>query len=269
MPGFSSRSLMIIKLLLLCPLLIISIACNSQNENTVTAQQSDKWFISFTYTVGDNKSTIDNNSIQQVDSIAHISTISSYFCQVYSNVMQNTVSQMESIDSGAKVFIKKFEICFADYFLKAWGNDKNRNLSPASEWKCFFSNPNAQPWQLVLLGVNAHTNIDIWQTLVNNFSEKEIWQYKKQMLAMQSSVAKVYYKFFDTLMFQNSYLRFINSFTLGFAKKFGERIVYKWRRRNVNLAIMYYQDQEKFKRKLAFVNRKKQKNDQRILRYKS
>lgn len=84
-----------------------------------------------------------------------------------------------------------------------------------------------------------------------------------------NAVAKVYYQFFDTLRSHNSYLRFINSFTLGIAKKFGERIVFKWRRRSVNMAIMFYKDEEKFKRKLALVNKKRQKINQRILSHRS
>ena len=265
----SDKLLMIIKLLWIYFLLITDIACYAQNVNTVTTQQLNTRSINLTYTVRDNENTIANNSIQQVDSIAHSSEMARHFCQVYSKTLKNIASQMQDMDSGAKVFINKFEIGFVDSFLNARVNDKNGNLSPESEWKCFFSNPTAQPWQLVLLGVNAHTNVNIWQALVNNFSEREIRQYKKQYLALKYSVAKVYYQFFDTLMSHNSYLRFINSLTLGLAKKIGERIMFKWRRRNVNLAIMYYQDQEKFKRRLAIVNRKKQKNDQRILRYKS
>ena len=268
MPSYFCRSLLIIKLSVLCPLLMIILCCYSQNKNAVTISQPGKWFTNLTYTVGDNGNTIAN-SIQQVDSIAHSSEMARHFCLVYSKTMKNIASQMQSMDNGAKMFINKFEIGFVDSFLNARVNNKNGNLSTASEWKCFFSNPTARPWQIVLLGVNAHTNVNIWQALVNNFSEREIRQYKKQYLALKYSVAKVYYQFFDTLMSQNSYLRFINSLTLGLAKKIGERIMFKWRRRNVNLAIMFYHDPEKFKRRLALVTRKKQKIDQRILRYKS
>ncbi|MEO5781809.1 MAG: hypothetical protein ABIQ07_00975, partial [Ginsengibacter sp.] len=98
-----------------------------------------------------------------------------------------------------------------------------------------------------LLGVNAHVNVNIWQALVTNFSEEDIRRYKKQMLAMQSSVTKVYDQFFDTLLANNSYLKFINTFTFGIAKKFGERMFYKWRSRNVKLAIMYYRNPEDLK----------------------
>ena len=261
MPGYSFIRLMI--LLLFSKWLIAGVSY-AQSENSVTAQQLSRHLL---HNYADRQSNTDL-AIQQVNSIAHSNTISSPFCKVYYNSMKNIEYQIKDFDPGAKAFIQKFETGFADYFLRAWVNEKNKNET-SLEWKCFFSNPNVKPWQLVLLGVNAHTNVNVWQALVANFSEEEVRHYKKQMLAMQSSIAKVYDQFFDTLLANNSYVRFINTFTLGIAKKFGERIVYKWRRRNVNLAIMYYHNPGKFKKKLAIVNRKKEKIDQRILRYRS
>ncbi len=263
MPFFSAMPLSPLQFLFSCQLLIAGIACYGQNENPL-AVQLDKAFITSLNTLG-----FTNSSVQRVDSIGQTSEIAGHFCKIYSKTMKTVAFQLQDMDSGSKIFIEKFEIGFADYFLRAWDDDKKNNLSPVSEWKCFFSTPDAKPWQIVLLGVNAHTNIDIWQTLVNNFSEKEIRLYKKLMLTMQSSVSNIYYQFFDTLLAQNGYLRFINSVTMGFAKKFGEQIVYKWRRRNVKLAILFYQNKERFARKLAIVIRKKQMNDRKILRYKS
>lgn len=260
MPGYSLIRLMI--LLLFSKWLIAGVSY-AQCENSVTVKQ-----LSRPHNYTDRQSNTDL-AILQVDSIAHSNTLSSPFCKVYYNSMKNIEYQIKNFDPGAKAFIQKFETGFADYFLRAFVNEKNKDISASPEWKFFFSNPNAKPWQLVLLGVNAHTNVNIWQALVSNFSEEDIRRYKKQMLAMQSSIAKVYDQFFDTLLANNSYVRFINTFTFGVAKKFGERIVYKWRRRNVNLAIMYYHNPERFTRRLAIVKRKKEKIDQRILRYRS
>ena len=269
MPFVSYKLLMSIKLLWTFYLLITAIVCKAQNVTTVIIKQPGKQFDNSSYTSYGHGAHITNNPMQQVDSIAKTSEFARHFCQVYSKLMGNVELQMQDVDSNAKEFIIKFEVSFADYFLKARADDINANLSTESPWKCFFSNPTAQPWQIVLLGVNAHTNADMMQVLVDNFSEKEIRQHKKQFLAMQTSVAKVYYQFFDTLRSHNSYLRFINSFTLGIAKKFGERIVYKWRKRSVNMAIMFYKDEEKFKRRLALVNKKRQKINQRILSHRS
>lgn len=268
MPFYSAIPFSFMKLLLFCQMLIAGILCNGQTRNTATAQLNNGAIPSLN-TVGDEEIIITNNSIQRIDSIALTSGTERHFCKIYSQTMNEVALQMQKIDSGSRTFIQKFEIGFADYFLKAWADEKNNNLSHESGWKCFFSNLDAKPWQIVLLGVNAHTNIDIWQTLVYNFPEKEVMQYNKQMLAMQASVTKIYHQLFKSMKAESGYLRFINTATLGLVKKFGEGIIYKWRRRNVKLAILYYYNNKRFTRKLAHVYRKKQKNDQRILRYGS
>lgn len=253
-------------------MLLISVTSHAQNENSVTIQtnKTTNRVDNFSYATNyyhENK--IVNNYIQLVDSIAHTTGVSGYFGRVYSKSMENIASQIQSMDSAAKLFIKKFEITFADYFLKACFDNKNGNLSSSSEWKCFFSSTAARPWQIVLLGVNTHINIDFWQALTDNFSEKEIRQNKKQLLACKSSVAKVYSPLFDTMIAENGYLRFVNSFTKGLAKKLGEKLMFKWRRRNINLAIMFYHDHEKFKKRWAIIKRKKQQIDKLILRKKN
>lgn len=259
MSSFFTSPLTIIKLLLPFYLLIISPAGYTQSKKMV---QPDN----FSYTAGNNYNQVVLTSMQQVDSIAHAAGTASHFGWVYGRIMKNIEAQMQTADSGAKMFIKKFEMGFAGYFMDACKAEKNGNFSSAPLWKCHFSSADAQPWQLVLLGVNAHVNGDMWQALVNTFSANDIRRYKKQFLALQLSVAKEYYPFFDSVMAENGYLRFINAFSKGLAKKCGERLVYKWRRRQVYLAIMFYHDPEKFRKRLAVINRKKQKIDQLILR---
>lgn len=203
--------------------------------------------------------------VQSVDSISQLKIAGSHFARIYSKVMTNEEQQITGIDSAASTFIRKFEIHFADYFLQACKDDMNGNLSSSSAWKNLFSNPSAQSLRLTLMGINAHVNGDIWQTLVNNFPEKEIRLHKKAFLACQSSIVKVYYPFFDSIALQSWYLKFMRSFTKGLVKNLGERILYKWRHRQVSLAILYYHDHEKFEKRLAHVNRKKEKIDQLLL----
>ena len=259
MAFYYTRSCKIINCLLTFYFLIISLACYTQINNNI--RQDDFFYIS-----GNIKKHVSPNSIQQIDSIAHTTGIASHFAKVYSQSMGNIAIQMQKEDSGANNFIKQFEIGFAGYFLDACMEEKDGNFSPAPVWKCYFSSIDAQPWQMVLLGVNAHINGEMWRALVENFSQNDIRRYKKQFLELQLSVAKLYNPFFDTIMVQNNYLRFINGFTKGLARKFGERVVYKWRRRQVQLAILFYHAPEKFRKRQALVNRKKQRVDQLILR---
>jgi hypothetical protein len=251
-------------------LLLINFTCGAQDEN-INAKQSlskqGRFTDNFTYAVSySDENKVAKNYLQLIDSIAHTTGISSHFARIYSKALENIATGTQGMDSATAEFIKKFENAFAESFLNACLDNVNGNLSPASEWKCFFSNPMARNWQLILLGVNVHVNMDFWQAMVNNFSEQEIRQHKKQLLACKSSIAKVYSQFFDTLIAENRYVRFINSFTKGLAKKLGEKLIYKWRRRNINLAVMFYDNHEKFKRRWVIIQKKKQKIDQVILR---
>jgi hypothetical protein len=89
---------------------------------------------------------------------------------------------------------------------------------------------------------------------------------KRQLLRYQASIAKIYFPVFDSIQSINSPLQFINAFTKGIARKLGERLLFKWRKRQINMAILYYHDRDKFERRLAAVNRKKQRIDNIILR---
>ena len=225
-----------------------------------------KSFIQNIYTINFFYSnTKENSSIQKVDSIAHTTGAANYFAGIYGKIMESIERKIEHREEPEKRFIRKFELSFADYFLRAYYDEKDGCLPPFSEWKCLFSHPNLQSWQLILLGVNAHTNIDMWQALVNTFSGEEIRRNKRQFLSVQPAIAKVYRPFFDEIMNQSSYLKFINAFTGGIAKITGERLVYKWRKRNVRLAVLFYKNPEKFKRRSEVVRKKKQKIDEIIL----
>jgi hypothetical protein len=216
-------------------------------------------------TLSENSRTL-LNLMRQIDSMSHTAGIARHFASIYTNSMGNIKVQLAAMDSGAQAFVTKFEISFISYFLEACIEYNNGTLSPESVWYFYFSNPKAEPWQLTLIGVNAHINGDIWKGLVKNFSEKEIQYYKKNLLSFQKSIAKAFQPFFDELMEQSSYLRFIDGFTKGASRRYGEWLIYNWRLRQINLAMLYFEDKEKFEQRFEVINRKKHRIDQIIIR---
>jgi len=204
-------------------------------------------------------------AIHLVDSISCTTSASSHFAWIYKRVMTNVEEQIQGVDSAAAAFIRKFEIAFAGYFLRACDAAEENQLASSSEWANLFSNPKAHSLQLTVMGISAHTNGDMWQTFVHHFTEKEIRQHKKVFLACQASIVKVYKPFFDSIAAQSWYLKMMKSLSLGLVKNMGERIIYKWRRRQVNLAILYFHDPERFKKKLTLVKRKKENIDRLLL----
>src|ERR1700736_3423594 len=106
------------KLILIFYWSIMCIACIAQNETDLTVKTESAFeHISKLY---NSQKLTKNNSIQQIDSIAHTSEPIKYFCDAYSRSMQNISSQIEYLDSTSKEFIETFEKYFADYFLRAW-----------------------------------------------------------------------------------------------------------------------------------------------------
>ena len=250
----------VIKLQLFFSLLIAGISCCAQPERI------DPVDISSYRSGHDADNALLKQYIRTVDSISHTNSQGNHFARIYTASMSNIGNQLMDMDSGAQAFIKRFEISFIGYFLEAADEfEKKAELPPESIWNSYFSHPSAQPWQLTLIGVNAHINGDIWKGLVKNFSEPEIRQYKKNLLSFQRSISKAFQPFFDDLLMQSSYLRFMNGFTKGSAKLYGEWLIYNWRLRQINLAILYYQDPKKFKKRMKQVDRKMHKIDKAIL----
>ena len=209
------------------------------------------------------------NAVHQVDSIKRAEGIAKYFAIVYSVAMQNVEQKLEIADTSTKRFIRKFEFAFVKYFLSASQQYKDGNLPATSAWSCYFSQANIHPLKFILMGVNAHINGEMWQAMVAACPKRDIDEHRKQYRTFESAIAKVYTPVFDSILTKNGYIRLVNSMTNGLARIFGERVLSKWRTRSVNLAILYYTNRAKFKRRLAAVNRKKQKVDRLILRMRA
>ncbi len=244
--------------------LLLSQACLAQVETSTAynspgnGSQQPSYF---------TPTTAYKNALEKIDSIAQSPGIARHFCRVYEATLKYISSQIRDWDSASTRFISTFSVHYVDYFLNPCIASQNGNISPSSPWKFYYSHPGLQTWQFILIGVNAHINADMWRALVDIFSEIEIRHQKINFLASQRSVGKVYRSFLDTLSAQNSHFRLLNHFTGGLPEKIGERILYKWRHRQVKLAILYYCNPQKFGRLLARVNRKKENTDNLILRF--
>jgi hypothetical protein len=249
-----------IKMKLFFACLVLTITCHSQPGSIERPDLiSDK-------PAYDDINALLKHRIQQVDSMSHTGKPGNHFARIYTASMSQINQQLTNMDSGAQNFVKKFEISFIGYFLEAAAQfEKNGNLPAESIWHFYFINDKAQPWQLTLIGINAHVNGDIWKALVKNFSAGEIRRYKKNLLSFQASLSKTFQPLFDQLLDESSYLRFMNAFTKGSAKLYGEWLIYNWRLRAINLAILYFEDPEKFKKKMKAVDRKRHKIDRAIL----
>jgi hypothetical protein len=257
-------TVIMIKIPLFCLLQLAGFICYAQSESTIATNSAKNRNTVIPAATLNNKIEGPLNSIQKCDSIAGTTGVASQFAKIYSASLKQIFLGLQQKDPALQQFISKFDQRFLQYFLDAAAAQEIRQLESTSPWQFYFSPSELKPWQLMLLGVNTHINADMWQALVNSCSEEEIRKYRKQFLALEGAIIKAYEPFFDEMIGDNSYLRFMNAFTRGFAKFAGERWLYKWRKRNLRLAILYYDNPAKFKRKLIQVKKKKEKIDKLI-----
>jgi hypothetical protein len=186
-----------------------------------------------------------------LDTLAAISndtTPSKHFAQLYYKAIQITNSYAHTQPQHVKQFIFGFEEKFGPLFFKAHHNFI-ANKSIPQTWQVYYSSNNYTPLQYQFLGMNAHVNGDMWKALVNAYTADTLQYYKKDLLRFQ----KAFNTFFDSIYSttkQYKKVRTIHVLTLGLDKPLGRKMVYKWRKLQVNLAIWYTTKPNKFKRKL-------------------
>lgn len=198
---------------------------------------------------------------RKIDSVSRGNDASAPFGAIYSSVMKEIDRQLLSFEPEAADFIRKFERTFAGYFLDACAANQAGTLLPSSAWYNMFSHPTLDPIRLGVMGINTHVNADIWKALVTRFDAAEIRRHRKAFISCQRSIARIYSPLFEVVAQKSWYVRFMRALTLGGVKKLGELILYKWRVRQDQLALLYYKNPERFRRKLARVSRQKEKTD--------
>lgn len=199
-----------------------------------------------------------------IDSISTTTHTGNVFSAFYTLSMKNIRAQANSYQPGGKEFIEKFMHSFAIIFLSAWEQDQKNTLVKGSVWWNYFNHPNALTWQMVIAGVNAHINGDMWKALAFNFSEKELLLHKKEFLRLQKALQEVLNNFYSSLVAENNYMRKLTKFTRELPLFLANRILYKWRSRQMKLAVLYHTDRVKFDRLLSKVDKKKNRNDEII-----
>jgi hypothetical protein len=202
--------------------------------------------------------------IQAVDSIVQTKSTASVFAALYSKTMVEIEKQLKQMDTSTINQIRKLEINFADYFLKACSEFIDSSKADKT-WSAYFATANLSPVQLQLLGINAHINGDLWQALKDSFSETEIKGISKTVFLFHQSLLYIYKDVYHDAVTQNRKIKSLHNFSLGLSEKYGKHLLSKWRKRQIKLACFYYFNQERFEKKKRTIEKKKAHIDNMII----
>ncbi len=199
--------------------------------------------------------------LQRLDSVQRNSSVSKYFAELYFKTTVEAANFFLNRNKKEKDFIARLEIRFASFFFQA-AEAYRIGLAIPIEWDSYFNNPDLLPIQYKLLGINAHINGDIWQALTSEFSLQEIQQNKESYLKFEKGLLKVYRDFYNESFEESGKIRLLSNITVRLDKLYGKLMLGKWRKRQIELAILFYTDKDKFndrlkklRLKMAHINR--------------
>ena len=197
--------------------------------------------------------------------IAATNTISVHFAKLYSKAIQETNRYAKGKSENVRQFIFGFESSFGHIFCEAHRNyiaQKNIVLS----WQDYYRCDTLNEIQYQFIGMNAHINGDMHKGLIEKYSYDTLKKYKRELLSFQKALNI----FFDSVYastFQYKGLKRIHHLSLGLDKLVGRKMILHWRKRQINMALLFYSDPERYYRRLKHVQKIIHRWDRRAIKY--
>lgn len=203
--------------------------------------------------------------LYQLDSLGHSNSTGRYFGALYFSFLQSIEKQLEPFDPKTRELVRRFEKIFARFYIEACAAHRQNQPIAVNEWSAYFSNQSLQPIQYKLLGTNAHLNGALWQALTNTFSMEEMGQLKKEFVIFKKSLNHIYKLVYAEAVTSNQKLKNLATVSLGFSEVAGNFYLYKWRRRQMRLARLYWSQSPRYTALVKKVDRKKRNIDRLII----
>ena len=214
--------------------------------------------------------TLDSNQFNQtyLDSLLSIekgNTISKHFAGLYRQTVLITNEFAKTKNQFASNFILKLDDAFIPIFFQAHEAFVKRQEIPTN-WKTYYQSDSLNSLQYQFLGMNAHINGDLHLALIQQFGYDSIKAHKKDLMSFQTVLNKIVDSVYEQTQAYPE-LKIFHDLTLGTNRIMAREMVRHWRRRQINLALLYYHKPKKYQRRLAHVLKLKAKWDQAVLEH--
>jgi hypothetical protein len=203
--------------------------------------------------------------LSRLDSIRKSASVAKHFATIYTETTALAIRFFQYADTAERNFIERLETAFAGYFFRAADADQEGKAA-ADGWAAYFGDTTLSVLQYGLIGINAHINGDIWQALITTFTPEEIKKHERGYLRFQKILVGQYKDFFDRSVQTHPLTRTLHLVSLGFDKCYGKLMLAKWRKRQLKLALLYFNDPPAFRKQWNKLQQKMKRTNQLILR---
>ena len=179
--------------------------------------------------------------------------ISSHFAVLYTSTYARINSYAATVSKDKQNFLMKFQQSFGEWFLEAHYKYLKGEPIPWN-WQRFFRYDTLQPMQYWFLGINAHINGDMHQTLLASFPADTLQKHRKTIAEMRHSLQP----FFDSLYgLPTNLKRFkrLHTLTLGMDRLAFRNIFFSWRMRQLQMIDLYYRNEHRYNKRLSKLRR--------------
>lgn len=205
----------------------------------------------------------DQSYLDSLYAIEKSQTISQHFAGLYRQTVLITNEYTKTKNSFASNFILKLDDAFIPIFFQAHEAFIKRQEVPAN-WKTYYQSDSLNSLQYQFLGMNAHINGDLHLALIQQFGYDSIKKYKKDLMSFQTVLNKIVDSVYEQTKTYPE-LKIFHDLTLGTNRIMAREMVRHWRRRQINLALLYYHKPNKYQRRLQHVQSLKLKWDKAVL----
>lgn len=190
-------------------------------------------------------------------------TISQHFAGLYRKTVIITNEYAKTKDQFASNFILRLDDAFIPIFFQAHEAFIKGQEIPAN-WKAYYQSDSLNSLQYQFLGMNAHINGDLHLALIQQFGYDSIKAHKKDLMSFQTVLNQIVDSVYEQTKTYPE-LKIFHDLTLGTNRIMAREMVRHWRRRQINLALLYYHKPKKYRRRLHHVQSLKAKWDKAVL----
>ncbi len=185
----------------------------------------------------------------KLDSLRKENSVTRHFAAIYFEATDNALSFFGKMDQRIQELTERCEASFASFFFRAAETYRSNGKVPA-EWEAYYKDSTAPSLRYILFGINAHINGDLWQAIVTEFSAEEIAEFRAPYMKFNRVLERFYGKLYETAYDTSRKIRMIHHASFGLDKPYGKLLLYRWRRKQIRMAELYYSDRALFERKL-------------------
>ncbi len=207
------------------------------------------------------------HQLYELDSIGKTNSISSHFGNLYYDFLLLIEAELSKSDTTTKRLVRNFEMVFAQFYIDACNSCKNNSNNFLPAWQAYFKDTTLQPIQYKLMGANAHLNGGLAEAIAHSYTPEEWKMVKGNYHIFNVCLNTTYKNLYKESIKSNKRLRILRILTLGLDQKYGQFLLYKWRKRQMRLTEYYYEGSPKYAKLLRKINRKKKHLDRMITRY--